>query len=221
MSSNENNNDFHNTMNNANDAQMRADETPTAAQPPLDAQSAKPFAYDFAQRPQTPMYTANPVPPRNGGDATAAVRVHDKLSGKMMAFVIGISLACGLGAGVAGSAIANALSGSAHPGHTMPFAQRTDEDIEQLMPGGGSRGDIGNSGEDMGGRGGMQDFGGGRGMRGGPQGHGGDAESDGDGASGDANKCDGNGKSAQSDKSTDSGSANESGYYWYSDLLGL
>ncbi len=69
MSTNENNNDFHNTMNDVNDAQMRADETPTAAQPPLDAQSAKPFAYDFAQRPQTPMYTANPVPLRNGGDA--------------------------------------------------------------------------------------------------------------------------------------------------------
>lgn len=209
MSTNENNNDFHNTMNDVNDAQMRADETPTAAQPPLDAQSAKPFAYDFAQRPQTPMYTANPVPLRNGGDAATAVRVHDKLSGNMMAFVIGISLACGLGAGVAGSAIANALSGSSHSGHTMPFAQSTDEDIEQLMPGGGPRGDIGNSGEDMGARGGMQDFAGGRGMRGGPQGRGGDAESDGDG------------KSNQSDKSTDSGPANESGYYWYSDLLGL
>ncbi len=180
-----------------------ADETPTVAQQPVagapqQADSTKAYDYDFARRPQSPMYTANPMPTQTG----AAARVHDKLSGRMTAFVVGISLACGLGAGVAGSAIVNALNDSGRAHHTMPFAHSTDEQLEQLMPE-DRRGDMG----DMG----MQGFGGGR--RGGSR------------QRGDGNAPERSDDSAESDGSDapgDSSTEKESHYLLqYGDLLGL
>lgn len=180
-------------------AATNADETPTVAQQPVaDApqqpDSTKAYDYDFARRPQTPMYTANPMPAQTG----ATARVHDKLSGKMTAFVVGISLACGLGAGVAGSAIANALNDSGRTRHTTPFAYSTDE---QLTPEDG-RGDMG----DMD----MQDFGGGRR---------GDRWQRG---SEDAQQPDDSKDSEGSDASGDSDTEKESHYFLqYGDLLAL
>lgn len=185
-----------------------ADETPTVAQQPVD--STKAYNYDFTQRPATPMYTASPTPPQNG----ATTRIHDKLSGKMTAFIVGISLACGLGAGVAGSAITNALHDSGQSGHHMaPFAHSTDEQLEQLMPEDGEGGDMGGSG-DMGGMD-MQGFEGDRGMRGNRQRLEGRDGSD----SRDSDKSDRNGSDDSSD--SDSNSEKESSYVWYGDLLNL
>lgn len=179
-----------------------ADETPTVAQQPVD--STKAYNYDFTQRPATPMYTARPTPPQNG----ATTRIHDKLSGKMTAFIVGISLACGLGAGVAGSAITNALHDSGQSGrHMAPFAHSTDEQLEQLMPEDGEGGDMG--GMDM------RGFEGGRGMRGNRQRLGGRDGSD----SRDSDKSDRNGSDDSSD--SDSNSEKESSYVWYGDLLNL
>lgn len=190
-------------------AATNADETPTAAQQPVaDApqqpDSTKAYDYDFARRPRAPMYTANPMPAQTG----ATARVHDKLSGKMMAFVIGISLACGLGAGAAGSAIANALNDSGRTRHTAPFAYSTDEQLEQLMPEDG-RGDL----SDMD----MQDFGGGR--RGDRWQR---AEGDSPDRSGDAQQPDDSKDPEGSDASGDSGAEKESQYFLqYGDLLAL
>lgn len=184
-----------NNIHNANVA--NTDETPTIAQQPTDPTKA--YAYDFAQQPRTPMYTANPVPQQDG----TAARVHDRLSGKMTAFVVGISLACGLGAGVAGSAIANALHDSGRPQHTAPFAHSTDEQLEQLMPD-----------DERGGSGDMDDMGGGR--RGERRQRGeGSAPERSDDSSGSDSKSDSNDSGA-------SGTEKES-YYWmqYGDLLGL
>lgn len=179
-----------------------ADETPTVAQQPVD--STKAYNYDFTQRPATPMYTARPTPPQNG----ATTRIHDKLSGKMTAFIVGISLACGLGAGVAGSAITNALHDSGQSGrHMAPFAHSTDEQLEQLMPEDGEGGDMG--GMDM------RGFEGGRGMRGNRQRLEGRDGSD----SRDSDKSDRNGSDDSSD--SDSNSEKESSYVWYGDLLNL
>ncbi|ATU20110.1 hypothetical protein [Bifidobacterium choerinum] len=179
-----------------------ADETPTVAQQPVD--STKAYNYDFTQRPATPMYTASPTPPQNG----ATTRIHDKLSGKMTAFIVGISLACGLGAGVAGSAITNALHDSGQSGrHMAPFAHSTDEQLEQLMPEDGEGGDMG--GMDM------RGFEGGRGMRGNRQRLEGRDGSD----SRDSDKSDRNGSDDSSD--SDSNSEKESSYVWYGDLLNL
>ncbi|WP_026644790.1 hypothetical protein [Bifidobacterium sp. AGR2158] len=179
-----------------------ADETPTVAQQPVD--STKAYNYDFTQRPATPMYTASPTPPQNG----ATTRIHDKLSGKMTAFIVGISLACGLGAGVAGSAITNALHDSGQSGrHMAPFAHSTDEQLEQLMPEDGEGGDMG--GMDM------RGFEGDRGMRGNRQRLEGRDGSD----SRDSDKSDRNGSDDSSD--SDSNSEKESSYVWYGDLLNL
>lgn len=179
-----------------------ADETPTVAQQPVD--STKAYNYDFTQRPATPMYTASPTPPQNG----ATTRIHDKLSGKMTAFIVGISLACGLGAGVAGRAITNALHDSGQSGrHMAPFAHSTDEQLEQLMPEDGEGGDMG--GMDM------RGFEGGRGMRGNRQRLEGRDGSD----SRDSDKSDRNGSDDSSD--SDSNSEKESSYVWYGDLLNL
>lgn len=179
-----------------------ADETPTVAQQPVD--STKAYNYDFTQRPATPMYTASPTPPQNG----ATTRIHDKLSGKMTAFIVGISLACGLGAGVAGSAITNALHDSGQSGrHMAPFAHSTDEQLEQLMPEDGEGGDMG--GMDM------RGFEGGRGMRGNRQRLEGRDGSD----SRDSDKSDRNGSDDSSD--SDSNSEKESSYVRYGDLLNL
>ncbi|PLS26737.1 hypothetical protein CGZ88_1222 [Bifidobacterium anseris] len=182
-----------------------ADETPTVAQQPVD--STKAYNYDFTQRPATPMYTASPTPPQNG----ATTRIHDKLSGKMTAFIVGISLACGLGAGVAGSAITNALHDSGQSGrHMAPFAHSTDEQLEQLMPEDGEGGE----GGDMGGLD-MRGFEGDRGMRGNRQRLEGRDGSD----SRDSDKSDRNGSDDSSD--SDSNSEKESSYVWYGDLLNL
>ena len=179
-----------------------ADETPTVAQQPVD--STKAYNYDFTQRPATPMYTASPTPPQNG----ATTRIHDKLSGKMTAFIVGISLACALGAGVAGSAITNARHDSGQSGrHMAPFAHSTDEQLEQLMPEDGEGGDMG--GMDM------RGFEGGRGMRGNRQRLEGRDGSD----SRDSDKSDRNGSDDSSD--SDSNSEKESSYVWYGDLLNL
>ncbi|WP_289097294.1 hypothetical protein [uncultured Bifidobacterium sp.] len=179
-----------------------ADETPTVAQQPVD--STKAYNYDFTQRPATPMYTASPTPPQNG----ATTRIHDKLSGKMTAFIVGISLACGLGAGVAGSAITNALHDSGQSGrHMAPFAHSTDEQLEQLMPEDGEGGDMG--GMDM------RGFEGDRGMRGNRQRLEGRDGSD----SRDSDKSDRNGSDDSSD--SDSNSEKASSYVWYGDLLNL
>lgn len=114
----------------------------------------------YAQQAGQPQYAA-PEPPAGDG-ATAATRVHDKLSNKMIAFVVGISLACGLAAGVAGTAIANAVNGSNDRTHSWRMAEG-DSDSRPSLPE-DMQGQLGQDGSDadgemgfggMGGRGGM------------------------------------------------------------------
>lgn len=133
-------------QNNINPNGFANDERPTETIEPaterIETTSAQGYErpYVFAQeagqqytqqQAEQPQYTA-PAAPAADGTATAT-RVHDKLSNKMIAFVVGISLACGLGAGVAGTAIANAVSGSNDRSHSWHMADG-DSDSRPSMP---------------------------------------------------------------------------------------
>lgn len=84
-----------------------------------------------------------PVPPRTampmpGGAPGAPATVRECLSNKMISLVVGVSLACGLAAGVAGTAITNAINGHGAPDYSRigaPYASSEFEeapDFEQM-----------------------------------------------------------------------------------------
>ncbi|MEE1295484.1 MAG: hypothetical protein UHD09_01215 [Bifidobacterium sp.] len=158
------------------------------------------------------------APTGKGGKNDGTVRVHDKLSNKMLGFVIGISLACGLGAGIAGTAITNAIthnSGTTHS-RTMNFGEGEMGEMDQFGPMGGSQDSEGTDGEGM-----EQQF---QGMgRGGMKGYGQrgqqapDANSDGSGSNSDSDKgsnSDKDSSNSDSDKDSSSSDGNTSSSFF-------
>ncbi|KFI65275.1 hypothetical protein [Bifidobacterium cuniculi] len=176
---NQNNSNLNNFTNDEQPTETMAPATKrieTTAQPTGAQGYERPYVFaqeagrnagqQYAQQAEQPQYAA-PEPPAGDG-ATAATRVHDKLSNKMIAFVVGISLACGLAAGVAGTAIANAVNGSNDRTHSWHMAEG-DSDSRPSLPE-DMQGQLGQDGsdadgemgfgdmdfDDMGGRGGMR-----------------------------------------------------------------
>lgn len=79
---------------------------------------------------------AGPVPPRTampmpGGAPGAPATVRERLSNKMIGLVVGVSLACGLAAGVAGAAITNAINGHGAPAHSRIGAPYASSELEE------------------------------------------------------------------------------------------
>ncbi len=77
-----------------------------------------------------------PVPPRTampmpGGAPGAPGTVRERLSNKMIGLVVGVSLACGLAAGIAGTAITNAINGHGDPGHSRIGAPYASSELEE------------------------------------------------------------------------------------------
>lgn len=77
-----------------------------------------------------------PVPPRTampmpGGAPAAPTTVRERLSNKMIGLVVGVSLACGLAAGVAGTAITNAINGHGAPDHSRIGAPYASSELEE------------------------------------------------------------------------------------------
>lgn len=83
----------------------------------------------------TPPVAAMPMP---DSSPAAPTHIRERLSNKMIGLVVGVSLACGLAAGVAGTAITNAINGHGAPDHSRmgaPYASSEFEeapDVEQM-----------------------------------------------------------------------------------------
>lgn len=89
----------------------------------------------FPLQPNTGAPTG-PVPPRTampmpGGAPGAPATVRERLSNKMIGLVVGVSLACGFAAGVAGAAITNAINGHGDPGHSRIGAPYASSELEE------------------------------------------------------------------------------------------
>lgn len=117
----------------------------TRVQTPVSqAQTAQGHAFDFAKQKQNNTQTdatraaqpvmqqanagtGTPVPPVQGQQAMPepnpqgdgqTTRLRDRLSNKTIGLIVGISLACGLGAGIAGTGIMNAISHNNNSSHS-------------------------------------------------------------------------------------------------------